>query len=222
MVQVFTEKFGLQSYLINGARKPRAKIRMNMIQPLHLLDMVVYHKLNGGIQRVSELRNVPLFESLPYDLTKSSLALFLNEVLYKVVKHHHEDPPLFEFIFHSVALLDRMETGLNNFHLWFLVHLSRYMGFYPERTNERVSAYFDLRNGVFTNVPPGHVHFLHGSLVKKFTELLETKIDSLHVLRINNTERRELLSRILDYYRLHVDNFSEIRSHKIIEEVLSP
>lgn len=222
VVQVFTEKFGLQSYLINGARKPRAKIRMNMIQPLHLLDMVVYHKLNGGIQRVSELRNVPLFESLPYDLTKSSLALFLNEVLYKVVKHHHEDPPLFEFIFHSIALLDRMETGLNNFHLWFLSHLSRYLGFYPERTNERVSAYFDMRNGVFTNVPPGHVHFLHGSLVKKFTELLETKIDSLHVLRINNTERRELLSRILDYYRLHVDNFSEIRSHKIIEEVLSP
>jgi len=222
VVQVFTEKFGLQSYLVNGARKPRAKIRMNMIQPLHLLDMVVYHKLNGGIQRISELRNLPLFESLPYDLTKSSLALFLNEVLYKVVKQHHDDLPLFEFMFHSIALLDRMETGLNNFHLWFLLHLSRYLGFYPERTNERMSAYFDLRNGVFTNVPPGHVHFLHGSLTKKFTEILDARIDALHVLQINNTERRELLARILDYYRLHVDNFSEVRSHKIIEEVLSP
>lgn len=222
VVQVFTEKFGLQSYLVNGARKPRAKIRMNMIQPLHLLDMVVYHKLNGGIQRISELRNLPLFESLPYDLTKSSLALFLNEVLYKVVKQHHDDLPLFEFMFHSIALLDRMEAGLNNFHLWFLLHLSRYLGFYPERTNERISAYFDLRNGVFTNVPPGHVYFLHGNLTKKFTEILDARIDALHVLHISNTERRELLARILDYYRLHVESFPEIRSHKIIEEILSP
>src|SRR6478735_3099016 len=91
IVQVFTEKFGIQSYLINGVKKPKAKIRMNMLQPLHLLDMVVYHKINIGIQRVSDLRPSPVFRSIPYDIVKSSIVMFLNEVLYKSIRQQHTD-----------------------------------------------------------------------------------------------------------------------------------
>ncbi|RZL99900.1 MAG: DNA repair protein RecO, partial [Pedobacter sp.] len=83
VAQIFTEKFGIQSYLINGVKKPRAKISMNMLQPLHLVDMVVYHKNNQGIQRVSELRPAPVFSTIPYDIIKSTVTIFLNEVLYK-------------------------------------------------------------------------------------------------------------------------------------------
>ncbi|HEY1023883.1 MAG TPA: DNA repair protein RecO, partial [Sphingobacteriaceae bacterium] len=85
VVQVFTEKFGLQSYLINGVKRPKAKIRSNILQPLHLLDMVVYHKPAGNIQRVAEVRQVPVFQTIPYDVVKSSLVLFLNEVLHKSI-----------------------------------------------------------------------------------------------------------------------------------------
>src|ERR1700712_547186 len=87
IVQVYTEKFGLQSYIINSVKKPRAKISRNMLQPLSLLDMVVYHKANGNINRVTELKNSPLLQYIPYDLIKTSIVLFLNEVLYKAVKH---------------------------------------------------------------------------------------------------------------------------------------
>ncbi|EOR92662.1 DNA recombination and repair protein RecO [Arcticibacter svalbardensis MN12-7] len=221
VAQIFTEKFGLQSYLVNGARKPKAKIRMNMIQPLHLLDMVVYHKPNGNIQRISELRNAPLLETIPYDLIKSSLVLFLNEVLYKVVRQHHDDVLLFEFIFHSIILLDKLENGLGNFHLWFLLHLSKYLGFYPERTNENISSYFDLKNGVFTNFVPGHAYYLHGKLTSTFSEILVMNVDSMHLLKISSVNRKDLLSKVLDYYRMHIDNFGEIHSHKIIEEVFN-
>src|ERR1700753_2402291 len=86
IVQLFTEKFGLQSYIINGAKKPRAKISRNMLQPLHLLDMVVYHKNTGQVQRISELKNSPQLQTIPYDMIKSSLVIFLNEVLYKAVR----------------------------------------------------------------------------------------------------------------------------------------
>jgi DNA repair protein RecO (recombination protein O) len=91
VVQIFTEKFGLQSYLINGVKKPKAKIKQNVLQPLHLLDMVVYHKAAGNIQRVAELRHVPVFQNIPYDIVKSSLAIFINEVLYKSVRQQTAD-----------------------------------------------------------------------------------------------------------------------------------
>src|SRR5690606_17732342 len=84
--QIFTEKFGLQSYIINGAKRNRAKIHINMLQPLHLLDMVVYHKVSGDIQRVSEARQIPLFKSIPYDDKKRAVAIFLTEILKKCLK----------------------------------------------------------------------------------------------------------------------------------------
>src|ERR1700753_453077 len=87
IVQVFTEKFGLQSYIINAVKKPKAKISRNMLQPLHLLDMVVYYKNTGQVQRVAELKNSTVLQTIPYDMIKSSLVLFLNEVLYKAVRH---------------------------------------------------------------------------------------------------------------------------------------
>ena len=131
VVQVFTEKFGLQSYLINGIKKPKSKIKLNSLQPLHLLDMVVYHKSTGGIQRVSELRHQPVFLTIPYDIVKSSIVLFLNEVLYKSLKQHEADEVLFEFLFHAIEILDSVSVGLANFHLYFLLRLTRFLGFYP-------------------------------------------------------------------------------------------
>ena len=83
IVQVFTEKFGMQSYMVNGAKKPKAKISLNMLQSLSLLDMVVYYKNTGNVQRIKELKNSPVLQTIPYDIIKSSIALFLNEVLYR-------------------------------------------------------------------------------------------------------------------------------------------
>src|SRR5437868_15396845 len=91
IVQIFTEKFGLQSYIINGVKKPKAKITRNMLQPLHLLDLVVYYKNTGAVQRIKELKNAPLLQNIPYNVLKSGIALFLNEVLYKAVKQQTPD-----------------------------------------------------------------------------------------------------------------------------------
>lgn len=219
IVQVFTEKFGLQSYLVNGARKPKARIRMNMLQPLHLLDMVVYHKPAGNIQRIAELRNLPVFESIPYDVVKSSLAIFLNEVLYKSVRHHSADERLFEFLFHSIEILDTIGAGLANFHLWFMMQLSRYLGFYPDRSRAG-AAYFDLRDGVFTNLLPSHIHIIQGDTIKYFSNLLLCSLEEFSQLKLTHTSRKELLEKMLEYYSLHIDSFGEVRSHHVLEEVL--
>jgi len=221
VVQIFTEKFGIQSYLINGVKKPRAKIGMNILQPLHLLDMVVYHKAAGNIQRAAEIRQTPVFLTIPYDIVKSSLVMFLNEVLYRSIKQQTADEVLFEFLFHAIEILDRMEKGVLNFHLYFLLRLTRFLGFYPDITEAAGASYFDLSNGCFTKHIPPHSSIIEQPLTAVWLKILQSNFDNLHSLQISTTDRRILLTKILDYYRLHIESLGPIKSHLVLEEVLS-
>ena len=220
VVQAFTEKFGLQSYLVNGVKKPKAKIKLNMLQPLHLIEMVVYHKANGNLQRISELRNQPVLQSIPYDVIKSSLALFINEVLYKSLKMHYEDEAMFNFIFNAVDFLDKSDEGLANFHLHFLIKLTKYLGFYPDRTLEREATFFDLKDGVYTLAQPPHLYILDENLTRDLVLLINATFENLAQLTLPHPKRKALLKKLLDYYRLHIENFGEVKSHLILEEVL--
>ena len=117
IAKIYTAKFGLQSYLINGVKKPKAKIRMNMLQPLHILDLVVYHKPQGNIQRISDAKTDPVLQTIPYHIIKSAMVMFLNEMIYKSLKQQHEDEIMFTFIEKSIELLDHSEENFVNFHL---------------------------------------------------------------------------------------------------------
>src|ERR1700744_3001764 len=173
IVQVFTEKFGLQSYIINAVKKPKAKISRNMFQPLHLLDMVVYHKNTSGVQRIKEVKNAPVLQSIPYNVIKSSVAIFLNEVLYKAVKQQSAEEHLFSFVFNSIEWLDHQQEGLANFHLFFLIRLSRYLGFFPDTHLAGTAAYFDLKNGTFNNYKPEGLLYLSQPHTQNFAALLQ-------------------------------------------------
>jgi len=220
IVQVFTEKFGLQSYIINGVKKPKAKISRNMLQPLHLLDMVVYHKNTGQVQRVSELRNSPQLQTIPYDVIKSSLVIFLNEVLYKAVRQQTADENMFDFIFNAIEWLDNQSEGLANFHLLFLSRLTRYLGFYPEQIAAAGMDFFDMKNGVFSRYKPEGFYYLSPPHTQNFSALLQCTFENLGGLNFSNDERRYLLNKLLEYYALHVEGFGNIKSHDVLEDVL--
>ncbi|ASU33574.1 DNA repair protein RecO [Mucilaginibacter xinganensis] len=220
VVQVFTEKFGLQSYMVNGAKKPKAKISRNMLQPLHLLDLVVYHKETGNVQRIKELKNSPLLQTIPYDVIKSSLAMFLNEVLYKAVKQQSADERLFDFVFSAIEWLDHQTEGLANFHLLFLIRLTRYLGFYPDRYLAGEADYFDLKNGIFSKYKPDSVLYLSPPHTQNFTKLLQSTFENIAAVKLSNDERRYLISKLLEYYALHIEGFGNIKSHEVLEEVL--
>ena len=220
IVQVFTEKFGLQSYIINGARKPKAKISRNMLQPLHLLDMVVYHKASGGVQRIAELKNSPVLQTIPYDVIKSSIAMFLNEVLYRCIKQQSADENLFDFVFSAIEWLDHQTTGLANFHLLFLIQLMRYLGFYPDRYQAANADYFDMKNGTFSKYKPESILYLSPPHTQSLGMLLGYGFERLSEIKLTNDERRYLIAKLLTYYELHIEGFGNIRSHEILEEVL--
>src|SRR5580704_13692129 len=219
IVQVFTEKFGLQSYIINGVKKPKAKIARNMLQPLHLLDMVVYHKNTGNVQRIKELKNSPQLQTIPYDVIKSSLAIFLDEVLYKSVRQQSADENLFGFVFNAIEWLDHQTEGLANFHLLFLVQLTRYLGFYPDRYLAGDADYFDLKNGLFSRYKPDSVWYLSPQHTQNFSTLLQRSFENIAQFKLNNDDRRYLLQKLLEYYALHIESFGNVRSHEVLEEV---
>jgi len=221
IVQVFTEKFGLQSYIVNGAKKPKAKIARNMLQPLHLLDMIVYHKNTGNVQRIKELKNTPLLQTIAYDVIKSSIAMFLNEVLYKAVKQQAADENSFGFIFSAIEWLDHQTEGLANFHLLFLIQLTRYLGFYPDRYLAGDADYFDMKNGVFCRYKPDSVLYLSPPHTQNFALLLQCSFEKMHLLKLTNDDRRYLVQKLLEYYALHIEGFANIRSHEVLEEILS-
>lgn len=220
IVQLFTEKFGLQSYIINGVKKPRAKITQNMLQPLHLLDVVVYHKGTNSIQRIAELKNSPVLLSIPYDVIKSCIAIFLNEVLYKAVRQQGADESMFEFVFSSIEWLDHQTEGLANFHLLFLIQLTRYLGFYPDTTFAPGAGYFDLKNGVFLRQKPEGFSFLSPPHTQNFHTLLQCSFEDCPRLKLTNDDRRYMLNKLLEYYALHIESFGNIRSQGVLEEVL--
>jgi DNA repair protein RecO (recombination protein O) len=221
VVQVFTEKFGIQSYLINGVKKPKAKIPFNILQPLHLLDMVVYHKTNTQIQRVAEARAMPIFKSIPYQVIKNTVIQFLNEVLYKSIRQQQADDHLFDFVYNSIIWFDESDEPNVNFHLAFLLKLSKFLGFAPHAQTRNDQKYFDLQEGDFTSVMPIHPYFIDEIDSKYFLLLFSVPFENLNDLKLDNTTRRYLLDKILIYYSLHTASFGQIKSHQILEDVLS-
>lgn len=219
VAHLYTEMFGIQSYMVHGAKRPKSKIKINMLQPLQLVDMVVYHKDNGGLQRISELRLDPPFISVPYDIVKSSAAIFLNEMIYKSLKQQNADPALFQFLRHTIHWLDSVERMPVNFHLYFLVRMTRFLGFHP---SERIrnEAFFDLRDGVFLHSPKG-LEILQEPHTSQLAAMMKMRLDELTSLQINNKDRRFLLNKLVQYFQLHIENMGPIHSLEILEEVLS-
>jgi len=221
VAKIYTELFGLQSYLINSVRKKNPKVKPTTLQPLALIDLVVYHKERSGLQRLAEARNNPALKSIPFDVRKSSLILFMGEVLFKSVKEQEANPQLFDFIFNSVHLLDLQENFCSDFHLVFLVQLARHLGFYPHENFSEADFIFDLQDGKFQSEIPAHPFYIDLPLSEYFYRLLKASLNSSEEIKISVQHRRQLIDQLLEYYKLHISGFGNIKSHKVLEEVWS-
>ena len=136
IVTLFTELFGLQSYIVNGVRSKSAHNKIALYQPLTLLDLVVYHRENANINRIKEVKCLYPYQSIPTDIKKSALAIFILEVINKTVKEESHAHELCEFFIHSFITLDQMEDRSENFHIVFLLRMSRMLGFGAHHVNE--------------------------------------------------------------------------------------
>jgi DNA repair protein RecO (recombination protein O) len=221
IAKIYTELFGLQSYMISGARGKNSKVKPCLLQPLALVEMSVAHKEKNSMQRITEIRNAHPFASIPYDIVKSSIALFLNDIIYKSIREEENNPELFHFLYVSCQMLDLQEDNFSAFHLHFMVQLSKYLGFYPQENGFAENSYFDLREGVFLAFEPPHPHFLSPFLSRMLKHLISANTSDPFPFNVSNPQRRELLAQLIIYYELHLSSFRNITSHKVLEEVMA-
>ncbi|SNC68553.1 DNA replication and repair protein RecO [Hymenobacter gelipurpurascens] len=218
IARVYTERLGLQSYIVNGVRKAKPPGRIALFQPFTMLDLVAYTSRQGGITRLSEFRCAEPFRTLPYDVRKSSIALLLSEITSRVLLEEEENEPMFTFLHDSILAFDRQEEGFENFALTFLLQLSHYLGFGPE-TGEQITSQVAFA----AEVPGGAAG--HGPTALRFQEF-ETYFDALMrepatAAVPNGRVRRELLGVLIRYYQLHVERLGDIRSLSVLSEVLA-
>ena len=206
IARIFTESFGMQSYIINGIRSKNSKTKIALFQPLTLLDLVVYHNKKKDIHRISEIKCNANFHSIPFDIRKTSIALFLNEMLNKVLIDEGENENLFEFLHSSFQLFDVVQTDFENFHVQFLIQLSRYLGIYP------VSAVSMLKE-------IGHAKANDKFFVEQIDFFIQSGFDQ-HI-KLNKVIRNEILMVVINYYRFHFDSIKEFKSIQVLKEVLS-
>ena len=129
IIHLYTEKLGRQTVFVNGVFSKKSAMRPSLFQPLHLLDTQLHHRANRQMQRISNTQMHYSFQNMPFDPVKNCIALFIAEVLYKTLKEEEANNKLFEFLLHTIQTLDLNEHGTANFHIAFLVHYSRYLGF---------------------------------------------------------------------------------------------
>lgn len=214
IVRIYTEELGLQSYIVNSVRKKGSASRIALFQPFTLLDLVVYPG-KGGLTRISEYRCSHQFASMAYDIRKSSILLFLSEVVSRTVKEEEENRPLFGFLHEAILLFDRMPAHYENFHLAFLVQLAGYLGFGVSSAEELITQVaFDLGGPAAI----GNTLMQLQQLEPYLKSLLQEQ-EGAHIP--NGRIRRELLQLLMRYFQLHVDQLGEIKSLPVLSEVLS-
>mgnify|MGYP001792183266 CR=1 FL=1 len=220
ITDIYTEEKGLRSYIISGVRKKKARVRASLLQVMTLVDLVVYHRDDKSLSRIKEIKAARVYQSIPFDVTRGAIGLFMVEVARKTISESEENQALFHFLFETFSFLDRTEQSVANIHLCFMARFSLFLGFYPEVDCEAEASYFDLQEGVFTTQPPGHTWFLNPDESDIWAALLVTEYADCHRLPLSREVRRQLLRHQLLYYRLHIENFPTINAHQILEEVL--
>ncbi len=219
ITDIFTREKGLLSYIIGGVRKKNSKVSPGLFQVMTVLDLVVYHSDSQKLHRIREVKPALLFQSIPFDVAKSSIILFMAELCSKTIQEPEANPGLYEFIVHTLKELDEKRTHFQNDHLHFMVGLAAQLGFALQPRQSAGDAYFDLREGQFASVAPEHMEHVSPPLSGLLADLVWHQQSGGHV-PMDRASRRALLSDLILYFRLHTDQMKDLKSYHILTEVL--
>jgi DNA repair protein RecO (recombination protein O) len=225
IAHIFTELFGIQSYLVNGVRASSKKNpgRANMFQPGALLDLVVYHNDLANLQRIKEYQWAVLYKQLFYDVVKNAVVLFLVELLQKTVKQPEANSELFEFL--EDALLHLDEAGkeiIANYPLFISLQLPGFFGFRISNRYTASRGILELKEGEFVADRPLHPYFLEGEPSFYTSELLKVQHPAeLAEVKINAHNRRQMLQAYQVFFALHVPDFGTMKTLPVLQAVLS-
>ncbi len=220
IANLYTENLGKRSFIVKGAKKSSSKNKMAFFQPLSLVNISFHDLASKNLHYIKEIKFEEPYNFIGEDINKSFIILYMAEFLGQCLKEEESNPSLFQFIFSSLEWLTHHQS-VHNFHLVFTIQLSKYLGFFPQGKFSELTNVFDMENGEFVSVKPGHDNFLEHKKAKDFHTLLNLSYSQLDLLNISNIERRELLDSVSDYYKIHQQGFKTLKSAEILETVLN-
>lgn len=221
IVDFFTETYGRLSFLVRLPKSSTGKMKRQYFQPMMILNIEFDYRPKRELQ---QLKNVSIsypYTSLPFSPVKISLSLFLAEFLSGVTRYEQGNSPLFEFIYNSFVWLDRSTKSIANFHILFLLRLSLFLGFEPDIASYSEHSLFDLCEGCFVSHVPVHPHFLSDADSFNLVQLYRLSYKTMHLYLMTRQERYHCVEVIVEYYRLHVPNFPEIKSLSVLKDLFS-
>lgn len=219
IAQIFTSDFGRIAYLLPISKSKKGKINQALFFPLSVIDMEVEHFPLRQIHRLKDVqRQFPLY-SINVNVVKLSFAFFLSEFLSKVLQETNENKVIFNFIKESIIILEEKEKGLANFHLAFMFNLTRFLGITPNLYEYKISSYFDLVNGEYSSTKPLHTHYLDLQQSNFLNIFKRINFYNMHLYKLSQSDRNILINYMLDYYRVHVYDFPEVKSLEILREL---
>jgi DNA repair protein RecO (recombination protein O) len=218
IMTVFTRAFGRVSYVVYRTNKKKSACRPAYLQPLSVLSINAENRLNRDLQHFKEIGIEKPFKEICFHYEKNSIAFFIAELLNKTIRQTGEDVLLYDFLENAVFSLDACARGLANFHLVFLIKLSKYLGFEPNADIENFH-YFDLQNGVFVFEKPPHNNYLPEDMARLLFDLMQTDVEQTDKLCLNKEKRNRILDALIDYYRIHLPDFGKMQSVEVLHEL---
>ncbi|MCG1035291.1 DNA repair protein RecO [Polaribacter sargassicola] len=219
IVKCFTEEEGVKSYLIRGILKAKkGGLKAAYFQPLTQLNIVAKHNNKGNLNAIKDVQIFNPYQTIYKNIVKQSVVLFLSEVLSYSIREEEENKALYEYLESGLIWLD-LHDKIANFHLLFLLNLTRFLGFYPD-LSDREKFGFDLGEGFFSDLI-SQKNIISGNELYQFKKLLEINFDDIENVSFSKQERQIVLKTIIKYLELHLDGFRKPKSLQILETVFS-
>jgi DNA repair protein RecO (recombination protein O) len=217
IVDMFTKVFGRQAFIVSIPKTPKGKVKKQFFQPLTILEIETDIRPRQQLQKLHDVRLAAPFASIPFEPDKLAISLFVAEFLYYALRSEQRNELLYEYLENSIVWLDGQQSSFANFHLVFLLRLTRFLGFYPNLDDYKDGDYFDLRESVFMPMPPVHRDFLHPEEAQKVQLMMRMDFPTMYLFRMSHQERNRLLEVSLKYYRLHLPDFPEMKSIEVLQ-----
>ncbi len=224
VVTIFTELFGVQTYMVNGVRSSKKNsAKATYFQPAAILDLVVYHHDQKSMQRIKEFKWDLLYQHIFSDVIKNNIALYMVELLHKCLKQPEQHTELFYFCEDVLMQLDTANNTVTaNIPLFFSLHLPHFFGFKINDNFDPENSILDLQDGHFVNEQPIHAHFMVGEISEITSQLLKVMHPKeLEEFKLQGSLRNKLLQIYHQYYALHLQDFGQMKTLAVLHEVLS-
>lgn len=220
ILTAYSREAGRVAFLLPAGGGKEAVRRRCLLQPMSMAEIVAQVTPGREIHRLGEVRPMMPTHGIAANPVKTSVALFLAEVLGVALREGGADQRVFDYIAHSIEVLDATPTGsVANFHLCFLWGLGEMLGIAPDTGNYAEGKVFDMTDGTFRRTPPLHNDYLMSEEARGVARLGRMTYANMGRFRMSRTERDHVLELMLRYFSIHHADMSGIRSLEILRSL---